>query len=1255
MPYVGRDLQRGNYLKLDDITSSFDGSTTTFNLQSGGSAFYPGSAFSIFVVLSGLAQEPESAYTINKNTITFASAPTAVDDCFITVLGVALGVGVPGHGTVNGSQLAKPFNYDGGLLYLDSTNDRIGVGVTTPSYTLDVTGTANFSGNVTIGGTLTYQDVASIDAVGIATFQDDVYFNGTGAGISSSYWDKSANEFKFKDNVKLSFGDGRDLQLQHNNSDSVISHISGATGNLKILSGGAQSIECIKTGAVNIAHNGTTKLSTTSTGATLDHTLTIGGAAGSPGRINFIEGGAVSEIRVTRNSDANSDLQFKTERGDGTQVRAKINYSGDFVVPSNKVGIATVTPNATLDIHGANSNAMLRLTESAYTNTNKFTKIFEYGGTTYFQSRNDTNNGAFVFRGENNSTTPEFLRIDSNGRILAGTTSSSTNTRAIIQGRSDNAATTGTLHLQRGAANPGNNSGLGKIIFADNASAEGAYIWAQAAGQWASNDYPTYLTLATTADNASSPTERLRITSDGKILHNNANSYHADADDLVLKERGGSNVGMTFQNTGTGYGVIYFADSGSQHSGRIQYDHSNDSLDLFTGGSERVAIHSTGQVEFKNGSFSNNVNCVMASGSTLEIGATATIKLRTATNERLQIDSNGSVHVGFSGESLYFQNGFNNSNARIQNAGASNNSNLRFLTRNAGTEGERVRIGSDGNVNFGANKTVSMPSGTGIQVYHSANPRIKLVNDTTGNTSTDGFQLYLSGSGVIFDHKENAEMRFYTNALERLRIQSTGQLLYSAASGDNIITSKRTNAAGSDGNYFFHLKATDNNDNNVGELGFHRDTAVDDSRFIIKTRNSGGSSTERLRITSAGKAVFSEEIETPPDYPVTKPSLHLNFAATKSLDPRIKYYRHGPASYVDQTGRLVLVGENIPRFDHDITTRECKGLLIEGARTNLITNSTLKTDGAENNITKTRAEGPDGVSDSALQVTFTASGAAFIRSGAVSCSASTEYTFSIWIKKVSGSVNGTGAFYSYVTGSADGLFSTTGFVNTDGQSLNAQPTGVWKRFTQTKTTPSGTSAIDFVLPGYDSNGLVLQYYGLQLEAGGFATSFIPTYGYTQTRGEDFILIDGTEFTDFFNPTEGTSVVHAHMPNSSGASGLPAYAFKNSVVSAVNLGLSRDNNASPAYHYYNDGTNNGFTRASATGDNMYKGAMSFKTSDFDSYVNGSANTNTTTFTMPTIDNLRIGGTGGANQLGGHVARFMYYPVKLSNSQLITLTS
>ena len=212
MPYVGRDLSRGNYLKLDDLVSQFNGSKTTFNLTSGGSAFFPGSAFSILVSLGGIVQEPESAYTINKSQITFASAPLATDEFFIIALGVALGAGVPGHGTVNDSQMAKPFVYDT-YFYLDSANNRVGIHSATPTVALDVigdiklngnlvtsgtggggfnagvvtctgldvNGNADFSGNVSIGGTLTYLDVTNIDSVGIITAQQGIHL-----GIAST-------------------------------------------------------------------------------------------------------------------------------------------------------------------------------------------------------------------------------------------------------------------------------------------------------------------------------------------------------------------------------------------------------------------------------------------------------------------------------------------------------------------------------------------------------------------------------------------------------------------------------------------------------------------------------------------------------------------------------------------------------------------------------------------------------------------------------------------------------------------------------------------------------------------------------------------------------------------------------------------------------------------------------------------------------------------------------------------------------------
>ena len=126
MPYVGRDLQRGNYLKLDDIGSSFNGSTTTFNLTSGGNAFFPGSAFSILVSLGGVVQEPESAYQIDRSQIIFATAPTSSSDFFCIALGVALGVGVPGHNTVGNNQLAKPISY-GDYFRWDSANNRVGI------------------------------------------------------------------------------------------------------------------------------------------------------------------------------------------------------------------------------------------------------------------------------------------------------------------------------------------------------------------------------------------------------------------------------------------------------------------------------------------------------------------------------------------------------------------------------------------------------------------------------------------------------------------------------------------------------------------------------------------------------------------------------------------------------------------------------------------------------------------------------------------------------------------------------------------------------------------------------------------------------------------------------------------------------------------------------------------------------------------------------------------------------------------------
>ena len=57
MAYIGRQLTQGNFVKLDDLQSQFDGSKTTFNLTTGGLAYKPGSANTLLVSLGGVIQE----------------------------------------------------------------------------------------------------------------------------------------------------------------------------------------------------------------------------------------------------------------------------------------------------------------------------------------------------------------------------------------------------------------------------------------------------------------------------------------------------------------------------------------------------------------------------------------------------------------------------------------------------------------------------------------------------------------------------------------------------------------------------------------------------------------------------------------------------------------------------------------------------------------------------------------------------------------------------------------------------------------------------------------------------------------------------------------------------------------------------------------------------------------------------------------------------------------------------------------------
>ena len=221
MPYIGRDLSQGNYLKLDNIESQFNGSKVSFDLTAGGTAFFPGSSMALLVSVGGVVQEAETAYTIDQSSIEFASAPSAGDDCYIIVMGTSIGVSVPADGSVTMAKLAQSGIDRLSSVGIQSGGTTIGAGVTFINFvqsgltatvasgiaTVSLGGKTNeeiqdivgamFSGNTETNITATYQDSdGTIDLVADQLTTEQVqdivgamFSSNTETNITATYQD----------------------------------------------------------------------------------------------------------------------------------------------------------------------------------------------------------------------------------------------------------------------------------------------------------------------------------------------------------------------------------------------------------------------------------------------------------------------------------------------------------------------------------------------------------------------------------------------------------------------------------------------------------------------------------------------------------------------------------------------------------------------------------------------------------------------------------------------------------------------------------------------------------------------------------------------------------------------------------------------------------------------------------------------------------------------------------------------------------
>ena len=149
MAYIGRGPVTGSFEK-QDLTA--DGSTTTFTLN-----YTVGSSSAILVSVSGVLQEPETAYNIASGgtTIVFSAAPETGEDIFVIFLGIAFDAGsILGTGAITG-QTAETSVADDDLVLIFDTSASALRKMTKANFAPSVSLTYAVNANLTGDGSTT--------------------------------------------------------------------------------------------------------------------------------------------------------------------------------------------------------------------------------------------------------------------------------------------------------------------------------------------------------------------------------------------------------------------------------------------------------------------------------------------------------------------------------------------------------------------------------------------------------------------------------------------------------------------------------------------------------------------------------------------------------------------------------------------------------------------------------------------------------------------------------------------------------------------------------------------------------------------------------------------------------------------------------------------------------------------------------------------------------------------------------------------
>jgi hypothetical protein len=299
------------------------------------------------------------------------------------------------------------------------------------------------------------------------------------------------------------------------------------------------------------------------------------------------------------------------------------------------------------------------------------------------------------------------------------------------------------------------------------------------------------------------------------------------------------------------------------------------------------------------------------------------------------------------------------------------------------TDGDGIK-----NASFTSQGAMSVASiTTGVNAYsvvpYTTTGAINSIVQTDGSGAVDAQQLKIDGKKAIDTTSASSSIQLYTpsevsflsatGTSEATTVVSVTTLETTSRSGKVQTTTLTTGAAGTAGTV-------------IGNW----------------TVSSGS----RWNLTDAVTELSADGLYASSARVNIRPSLILDFANSKTLDPRVTFTRASIASYYNAQGVLVFAGTNQPRFDHDLSGIS-KGLLIEESRINLLKYSTTFTTGT-GNWTQTNFSSTSVVANgaptrgSAIQFTSAVAFDGTLSTQLSGISTTLPYVFTIWAKLVSG-------------------------------------------------------------------------------------------------------------------------------------------------------------------------------------------------------------------------------------------------------------